>query len=93
LPYPARILADGEVVPNSGSSLPPNIELLSGQSNGGLSMTLQGNAGPVYEIDASTDLVHWVTMSTQSNSTGTANFSDNSASNYPQRFYRARASD
>lgn len=91
--YPARILADGEVVPDSGSSLPPNIELLSGRSNGAFSMAVQGNAGQNYELDASTDLAHWVTMSTQSNSTGTVNFSDNGASNYPQRFYRARASD
>jgi hypothetical protein len=90
--YLARILADGEVAPDSGSPLPLELGLASSQSNGSLQLLIQGDIGQTYEIDASTDLEHWVPLSTLTNSTGTVSFSDSGASNYSQRFYRAQLS-
>jgi len=90
--YPARILADGEVVPDSGSPLPFELGLATIQSDGSFQLLIQGDIGQTYEIDASTDLQHWVPLSTLTNNTGTVSFSDNGASNYSQRFYRAHSS-
>src|SRR6185312_12405437 len=57
--YPARMLATGEIVPASGAALPASMAL--SPQPGGMQVILQGEAGRVYSIETSTDLVHWST--------------------------------
>jgi hypothetical protein len=86
--YPARILASGEIVPASGAVLPATMAL--SPQPGGMRVVLQGEAGHVYYIETSTDLVHWSTWTNQMNSTGTISITDTDSTNYPVRFYRAQ---
>ena len=44
----------------------------------------------IYEIDASADLVKWTALTSLSNLNGTAQFTDTDATNFTQRYYRAR---
>jgi hypothetical protein len=84
--YPARILATGEIVPNSGGALSAQLGLRP-QSNGML-LTVQAQAGHNYRVQVSTDLVHWTTLTNQTNATGTFSVSDTGTTNCPMRFYR-----
>ncbi|HEX4264364.1 MAG TPA: hypothetical protein VH597_08490 [Verrucomicrobiae bacterium] len=84
--YPARILATGEMVPNTGSALPVALSLAS-QSNSSVRIVIGGQIGSNYIIQTSTDLVHWVPWTTQLDSTGTIGVNDSTAS-APTRFYR-----
>ena len=86
--YPAKILANGEIVPNSGTVSTARLSL-SGHP-GGIQLTLQGEPGRTYSIEVSTDLVHWTAWSNQVNAGGTISFTDADSANYPARFYRAR---
>jgi len=86
--YPARILANGEIVPATGGPLPTNMLLQS--QPGGMLVTLHGEAGRSYSIETSTDMVHWAPWTNQVNATGTMTVTDTDAKNYPARFYRAR---
>jgi hypothetical protein len=85
--YPARILADGEVVPDSGSPLPLIISDLT-PTNGAMQLTIGGDIGSHYGIEISSDLQHWTQWTNQWNSSGTIVVSDGNASNAPVRFYR-----
>ena len=60
--------------------------LLSGECH----LTLSGDAGATYQIEASQDLVHWTTLANVLNSAGNMPFVDSEAAHYPRRFYRAR---
>jgi hypothetical protein len=86
--YPARMLATGEIVPASGTPVPASMSLTPQPA--GMQVILQGEAGRVYSIETSTDLVHWATWTNQMNSTGTISITDTDSKNYPMRFYRAR---
>jgi hypothetical protein len=88
--YPARILGTGEIVPDSGAPLPLLLNLLNGSSNG-MQLHVQGKIGQTYGIDVSTDLVHWLTWTSQMNTNGTILIDDASTTDCPQRFYRAYA--
>ena len=67
------------------------------KSENGVVIELNGQAyklnlttaiGQPMEVQASTDLQSWVTLTTITNSGGILNFVDPDAKNYPQRFYR-----
>lgn len=85
--YPARILATGEIVPNTGGTLPVTLSLAS-QSSSLVRIALGGQIGSNYIIQTSTDLVHWASWTTQVDSTGTISVNDSTV-NAPHRFYRA----
>jgi hypothetical protein len=86
--YPARILANGEIVPAAAA---PSVASMALQPQpGGMKVTLQGVAGRTYLIETSTDLVHWAPWTNQLNTTGTMTVTDTDATNYPARFYRAQ---
>jgi len=55
----------------------------------GYRFLLTGEFGGQYQIEASTDLVQWTPLVTLTNTYGTVQFTDASATNLPQRFYRA----
>lgn len=84
--YSAKILANGEIVPNSGAALPVNMALA--QQPGGMQVTLEGEAGRSYSVEVSTDLVHWVPWTNVVNTNGTMCITD--TDKCPARFYRAR---
>lgn len=69
------------------NTLPPNLFL----STNGFQFRLDGvlTTNPVV-IFGSTDLVNWVSIFTNSSRTGTVDFLDLNATNFPLRFYRAR---
>ena len=60
---------------------------LNGQS---YKLNLSARAGEVYELQASTDLEHWVNLTTMTNNGQAFNFMDQDAAKYPQRFYRLK---
>jgi len=86
--YPARILPSGEIVPASSAALPVSMAL--NPQPEGIQVLLNGEAGHVYSIETSTDLVHWATWTNQMNTSGTIRITDTEWKNYPVRYYRAR---
>lgn len=80
--YPARILSDGEIVPVAGT-LALNLQTNSVQ------LTIQGRMGSNYNIEASTDLVHWTELIDEIDTSGTFTITDTNTPNFPYRFYRA----
>ena len=58
------------------------------QFGGLFQLTATGDDGHSYRLEASTNLVDWVPVVTNTISSGTGTFTDSSASGQPQRFYR-----
>jgi hypothetical protein len=88
--YPARILATGEIVPDTGGPLPVNMSITRASTNSSMQLKLCGDIGRNYDIEVSADLVNWTWWTNQFNSNGTISIPDCEATNYSQRFYRAR---
>ncbi len=59
--------------------------------NGDYQLQLAGEPGRTYLIQASSNLVHWVTLTNLTSTTSLAWFIDVDAKLYPRRFYRAVA--
>lgn len=58
-------------------------------SNGGLfSLTVNGDTGPDYTIQASTNLVNWTSFPTTNSPALPFNWSDANAASFPQRYFR-----
>ncbi len=57
---------------------------------GNISLTLVGQPGVTYVVEASTDLVNWVVISTQSSADGIIIINDPAGTSNAVRFYRAR---
>ena len=61
-------------------------------TNGSFSMTLTGQGSQAYVIEASTDLINWTPVVTNTTSSGgTFRFTDSNAISFPYRYYRATA--
>ncbi len=58
--------------------------------SGQFQFTLSGDAGAIYKIEASTDLVNWTQITNVVNSSGAVPIVDPDAANRSHRFYRAR---
>ena len=63
--------------------------LSSAPSKGLFSLTLLGQNGRSYVIEASSDLTLWTPISTNSVANGLLLFTDQDAASFPRRFYRA----
>lgn len=87
--YPARILSTGEIVPGILLPSPPLFSAPLRLVNGAVNLTVSGQTGWVFGVAASTDLVHWLTLSNQFNQSGTVTFQDDAAPSFRHRFYRA----
>ncbi len=61
---------------------------LNREPGGVMQLNLIGAAGRTYEVDISTDLIHWTPWQTQLNTTGTISLTDDTTTNHPTRFYR-----
>ena len=59
-------------------------------TNGTFQFSLNGPPASAYDIQASSNLIDWITIGTNSPFTGTLNFTDTNASIWDHRFYRAR---
>ena len=62
---------------------------LGGMSASGLRLTLAGELGGRFQIEASTNLTNWAALTLLTNSTGRTQFTDPAGTNTPARFYRA----
>ena len=58
-------------------------------TNGGVNLQFSGSDALSYELQQSTDLVHWTGISTNTPVQGVFNFVIPSAPNLPQQFYRS----
>lgn len=88
--YPARILATGEVVPDTGATLPLKVTTRGPLTNGAFQLSVEGNIGDTYLIEFSTNLLNWVLWAAVTDSNGTVSITDSNTSNFPRRFYRAQ---
>jgi hypothetical protein len=83
----------GETDATVNLHLLPNGQLrldVSQVSNTGAQLTVAGTPGQVYQIQASSDLIHWTTLETVTAApTGAIEALDTLARTDPQRFYRA----
>lgn len=59
-------------------------------STSGFSFGILGTPGATYEIQASSDLVHWDVIGQAATPAGTNTYSDPAATVHPSRFYKAR---
>ncbi len=82
---PTNVTAQGQL-----ALVPPTLGLTSlPLSSGGPTLMLSGSSGVNYRVEASTDLVHWTTITNVSSTSITTYLKDPAATNYPRRFYRA----
>lgn len=70
---------------------PATFELVTLQSDGSLTLRLQGDAGATYFVETSTNLVDWSALTNVSLSGPTVLFSVGPATSEPQRYFRARS--
>ncbi len=79
---------------NLGDTPLPVILVESGRfglTNGGaFDFYVQAQAGQTVAVEASANLLDWIALKTNSSGATPVYFSDPAATNYPQRFYRAR---
>jgi uncharacterized repeat protein (TIGR01451 family) len=74
------------VTVNVGLSTPPQLSAAYTGSGGTFKLSVTGTAGQNYTVQASTNLVNWVPIYTNS---GSFIFTDSNTASYPYRFYRA----
>ena len=66
----------------------PRLSLLVVLPNDEVQLTIDGELGRTYTIEASSDLVTWKPIASLENNDGTLRFSDAELRNLSQRFYR-----
>ena len=79
------------VVPQTNSI--PNISAIGSQPPGAVSLSLDGGFGSTYVLESTTDFVFGVWLPVATNTlgvTGTWQFTDTEATNFPQRFFRLK---
>jgi hypothetical protein len=59
------------------------------EPDGAVRLTASGENGFRYAFEGSADLVQWTKLAVRTNLTGTVEYLDVNAPNFPQRFYRA----
>jgi hypothetical protein len=59
-------------------------------TNGALELTVAGNVRQNYSVEASTNLAQWTSLVTLTNVAGLVRYTDSTATNFDQRFYRLR---
>jgi hypothetical protein len=60
-------------------------------TNGVVTLSVTGDSGPLYILEASTNLFSWTKLGVRTNLTGTVDFSDPAAVKLTRRFYRILA--
>jgi len=72
----------------TGAINAPSIAGVSRSTDGTVNLSASGDTGLLYLLEGSTNLVNWAWLGVRSNATGTVQFTDSRATNYPGRFYR-----
>ena len=85
---PKRVLTVVEHQQITPAPAAPVLSLPVMDANGAASLNATGQTGLLYVLESSTNLVQWTRLNVQSNATGTVQFTDPQAGNYPERFYR-----
>ena len=80
----------GSVV-NARGPVPAKLTTHAAPLNGEFGLTLSGDAGATYVVEASSDLVHWAPIATVVNTAGTTDVVDPAAGRSLRRFYRVRS--
>ena len=75
---------------NNTSTVPSDNGVVINLNGQGYKLNLTSSIGQSMEIQASSDLQSWETLTTITNTGGIINFVDPDAKNYPQRFYRLK---
>ena len=96
--YTAQIINASNMVTSFSaqlSLLALNARLLNAQlaGDGSFSATVEGAANRTYSVEISSDLTNWTELRSLVMTNATVPFNDTSATNAPQRFYRARLAD
>jgi hypothetical protein len=81
---------DNVYLPLPDAAIAPRLTLLPLPSGADM-LQVQGLSGREYVIQTSTNLLDWNSVATNSSDTGTIQWTDSNAANYPIRFYRALA--
>ncbi len=68
---------------------PPVLSAVTRPPNGAVTFSASGDAGRVFLLEASTNLVNWMKLGVTSNGTGSVSFTDTNAAKHVSRFYRA----
>ncbi len=72
----------------------PSVEILTAGSSftapGRFTLSFLGDPGTTFAVESSTNLIDWTEVGTVTNTTGSAQFDDNSAGDSPYKFYRLR---
>jgi hypothetical protein len=71
--------------------VPLRIDSVPAAPGSPVQLLVTGAPGPGYRIEVSDDLTHWTVLTTFTNLTGVAEFTDATPTNLPRRFYRAAA--
>ena len=94
------VLSDDQIANNflNGPSVPvaltpPNISGIPAMTNGQFRLLINGSAGADFYIEASTNLVQWQTLFTNSNAATPFYWTDTDTADFPARFYRVRISE
>ncbi|MDA1277521.1 MAG: LamG domain-containing protein, partial [Verrucomicrobia bacterium] len=74
---------------SAGMAKAPVFSAIAPSFPGNVRLSIKGQAGKAVTIQSSTDLLDWVTLTTDPNLKGTVNFIDSSAGTVGHRFYRA----
>ena len=72
-----------------GAAAAPRLLAEAPGPGGSFRLTLIGEAGRSYTIQASTDLVTWISLTNFLSATGADQFTDLQTPNFSRRFYRA----
>jgi len=74
-----------------GGTGSPNFRSVSHSANGAVELSVVGDAGLRYLLEASADFINWTWLGVRTNLTGSIQFTDMTAPNFPKRFYRVVA--
>ena len=80
---------DSVTVTCAGPTAPLQFESVAMQPQNQLRLVLSGAPGSSVTILRSSDLMNWVSLTTLTNTSGTVQYTDGTATNAPQWFYRA----
>jgi hypothetical protein len=85
-------LAGSAFAPEATLFVPPSFSSWSRRNDGAFQAQFNATGGVTYDIQASTDLLHWSDLLLFNfGDNGPVSFTDTSATNYPRRFYRVGA--
>ncbi len=79
---------DNSVSATAAFQVQPLYFTSEGFTNNVFQLTFYGSAGSNYVLEASTDLVNWIPISTNVAGTNILNWTDSQATSFPSRFYR-----